>query len=53
MVEQAKLTVASVKEIRNLHSISEVSQTILSERFGVSRSLIGQVIDGKIWKHVK
>ena len=43
----AKLTEDQVREIRRL---KECSHSQIAKQFGVSRSLVGQVIQGKIWR---
>lgn len=46
----AKLTAADVRTIRALRG--QVSEYQLAERFGVSRSTIGHVMQGTTWQHV-
>jgi hypothetical protein len=48
---QAKLTTSSVRKIRALLH-GGLSQTQIAAQFGVSRSTIGQIKDGKGWRHV-
>ena len=47
----AKLTDGQVRELRAL-AASGVSRTQLMARFGVSRTLVRMIIDGKIWRHL-
>lgn len=46
----AKLTDETVRMIRALHH--KKSQRQLAQMFGVDRSLVGLVVNRKIWKHV-
>ena len=46
---RAKLTEAQVREIRGR---SDELHTLLGIEFGVSRSSIGLILDGKNWKHI-
>jgi hypothetical protein len=48
----AKLTDASVREIRRLHADEGWSYRLLAERFEVHKSRIARVITGQNWKHV-
>jgi hypothetical protein len=47
----AKLTASDVVKVRQL-AAEGVFHREIAARFGVSRSLIGQVVNGSIWKHV-
>jgi len=49
---QAKLTAEQVIEIRALYAAGGITQTKLGEQFGVVRSLIGLIINHKVWTHV-
>jgi HNH endonuclease len=48
----AKLTHDKVRSIRQLWTAGAVSKTALGKRFGVSRTAISYVVDGKRWKDV-
>ena len=48
----AKLTVDSVLEIRKLYSGGELTQKDIAKKYGVDRSVVGEIVAGKIWKHV-
>lgn len=47
---RAKLTGDKVREIRSLRGV--VKQRDLATRFGVSRSVIAEIMVGRIWQHV-
>lgn len=47
----AKLTDADIREIRNLYKTG-LFQRVIGNRFGVSQTLIGQIVRNKRWKHV-
>lgn len=49
---QAKLTEADVREMRRLRA-ERVTYRDLAERFGVSQSMIGQIVQGRAWTHVR
>lgn len=44
----AKLSNASVAEIRELHSTGEATQVELARRYGVSKSLVSQIVLGRV-----
>lgn len=48
----SKLTEHQVREIRLLCATSGKSKRSIARRFGVTDVLIGQIVRGKIWKHV-
>jgi hypothetical protein len=48
----AKLDEATVREIRSRYKPFVVTRAHLTREYGVSRSLIDQIIDRQIWKHV-
>jgi hypothetical protein len=48
----AKLTEDDVVLIRNLWAARRLSQRKLAARFGVSRSLISQIVYRQCWKHL-
>lgn len=48
----AKLTEDDVKMIRKLYIPKEMGCLRLAQRFNVSKSLIGAIINGKAWTHV-
>lgn len=47
-----KLTAEQVLEIRRAYEAREADQFQLAERFGVSRSAIAPIVQGKNWKHL-
>jgi HNH endonuclease len=49
----AKLTDQSVREIRALYLVGDVSQYELARRYGVSQSQIHSVLSRKTWAHVE
>jgi hypothetical protein len=49
-VHGVKLTRSKVGEIRTLYATGRYSQEELGARFGVTRSTVGQIVRGKIWK---
>lgn len=49
----AKLTADDVREIRRLYARDDVTQQNLSDRFGVTRSMVGSIVRGQAWTHVK
>lgn len=48
----AKLTDVKVMQIRTMYASGDITQEQLANKFGVSESLIGQVVNRKIWKHI-
>lgn len=48
----AKLTAEDVLEIRRVHSITK-NATEIARRYGVHHSLISNIVNGKLWKHLK
>ncbi len=48
----SKLTEADVRQIRDRVGAGEVQRAIATE-FDVSPSLVGQIVDRKIWRHVQ
>ena len=48
-----KLTVAQVREIREKFAAGVCSYRYLAELYGVSYQMIGNIVTGKNWKHVK
>src|SRR2546430_17707999 len=50
---QSKLTDEKVRQIRLLYAQGGVSHNQLAKRFSVSGSVICEVINRKIWKHVR
>lgn len=48
----AKLTASQVIEIRRQHAGDGDTPKVIAERFGVSRSTILNIINGKTWTHV-
>lgn len=49
---RAQLTVDQVREMRRTYAAGGVKYTDLARQFGVSKSLVGQVVNRTIWKHV-
>lgn len=49
----AKLTENSVREMRAIYALGEVSTTDLGERYGVSRHTAWLVVAHKSWRHVQ
>lgn len=49
----AKLNPEKVKRIRHLFFNSDLSYSQIAQLFDVSKSAIGQIINGKSWKHIK
>lgn len=48
----AKLTDAKVLEIRALYATGTITKSAIVAQFGVSLSVISEVINRKSWKHV-
>lgn len=48
----AKLTEANVLEICRLYDAKEASQSTLAKQFNVSRSHIGLITQGRLWRHI-
>lgn len=48
----AKLTEASVRDIRRRYSASGVSQAALAAEYGVHQTLVGFIVRRVAWKHV-
>ena len=51
-IGNSKLTEKQVLEIRNRYDAGGITQQKLADDYGVTRSLIGFVINRKIWKHI-
>lgn len=49
----AKLTSADVLEIRLRHRKGGESQASLAEEFGIGRTAISNIINGKTWRHAR
>lgn len=49
---RAVLTPEQVKEIRKLYELDHITQSVLAERYNVSQSTIGHIVNGKIYKKV-
>lgn len=49
---EAKLDSKRVLEIRRLYMSGDFGQRKLAEKFGVSRTLIGNIVRGTAWKHL-
>ncbi len=49
---QSKLTSDDVRKIRSLYASGNVTYQELADRFGITPSTIGSVIEGKTWNHV-
>ena len=52
MQKNHKLTDDMVKEIRRLYKGQNITQGVLARKYGVSRRLIGFVVNYQIWQHV-
>lgn len=51
-IAQSKLKADQVREIRRLYTGRHGEQTRIAEMFGVSRRLIGAIVNGSIWRHL-
>lgn len=51
-VPQAKLTLAQVKTIRNLHNEMEIQQKYLARLYGVTKGTVSYVLRRGSWRHV-
>jgi len=51
-VNSAKLTEAEVLEIRQIHAAGEMGCRRLAKRFGVNKSTMCSILNGKTWKHL-
>lgn len=49
---QAKLTPDEVIEIRCLYATGDFTQSELSQRFGVTQSMVGHIVRNRYWKHL-
>jgi hypothetical protein len=49
----AKLTEDRIREIRRLYTTGDISQAMLGKRFGVSHSVIGDIVRKESWRHVQ
>ena len=49
---QVKLSEKEVLEIRKLYATGEYTQTALAKMFNVGQTLIGYIINRKLWTHV-
>ena len=47
----AKLTAAQVREIRFAYATRQMTQQALADKYGVSRSLVGKIVNHKIWRN--
>jgi uncharacterized protein (DUF2336 family) len=47
-----KLTESKVLEIRRIYGNGEATQRALARRFGVTQSVIGNIVRRELWKHV-
>jgi hypothetical protein len=50
---RSKLTGQQVRDIRNLYAEGSIGSGKLAKRFGVSKSLVQNIVKRKIWKHVE
>lgn len=48
----AKLTAESVKQIRREYKTGAFSQATLAKMHGVNQTLIGKIVNRRLWKHV-
>ncbi|HBD95461.1 MAG TPA: hypothetical protein DC057_14930 [Spirochaetia bacterium] len=48
----SKVTERQVVEIRNKYSTNKFSQRELGEKYGLSSSMVGEIIRGNFWKHI-
>ena len=51
-IAHARLSPASVREIRRLHAGGGWTGEVLAQRYGVSRATIRRVVRGETWRHV-
>lgn len=49
---KAKLSEGDVLRIRRLYRKRDISQTKLSQLYGVSQAQISEIVLGKVWKHL-
>lgn len=49
----AKLSDIKILRIRSLYRLPHMTQSAIAKKFGVSQVLIGQIVNNKIWIHVK
>lgn len=49
----AKLTENDVREIRRLHAQGGIFQKSLAAQFGITRTNVGRIVLGKIWRHIE
>lgn len=52
MCSYAKLKESQVREIKALWLARECTQQEIADRYGVSRSTVGDIVNGKRWPHV-
>jgi len=48
----AKLTETNVPEIRRIYATGRYSQAEIGKKFAVDQSIVSEVVNRKIWKHV-
>lgn len=48
-----KLTDAKITEMRAIYANGGVCQYSLASQFGISQSLVSQIVRRKIWKHLQ
>ena len=41
-----------VRQIRKAYSLGRISQKVLAEEYGVSQTLVSQIVLRKIWRHI-
>lgn len=51
--KNSKINEKDVIKIREIYSRGDITQQRISEKFGLSRSSIGNILKNKTWKHVK
>jgi hypothetical protein len=49
----SKATDTAVREIRRRHALGGVTQKALADEFGLSQSLVGQIVKRRIWRHIE
>lgn len=50
---KSKMNGYLVRKMRNIYAKGKVSQRALAHRFGISQPVLGKIIRGELWKHIK